>query len=80
MARALLEHGAAVNAADNDGRTALMGAAVNDHPEVIALLLKHKADLKLTDKGGKTALQWAESMSHQTVINQLKNAAGTDNA
>ncbi|MBI3493483.1 MAG: ankyrin repeat domain-containing protein [Acidobacteria bacterium] len=44
--RALLQHGAAVNAAEHDHhQTALMWAAAENHPEVIADLMKAGADV-----------------------------------
>jgi ankyrin repeat protein len=50
----LLKAGAAVDAADDRGRTALMMAAELDHAEVVDLLIRSGADRNLRDKAGKS--------------------------
>jgi uncharacterized protein len=55
----LLDRHAAVDAADNRGRTPLMIAAENGHAEIVDLLIGHGADPGLKDKAGKTALDLA---------------------
>jgi uncharacterized protein len=55
----LLAHGAAINDADNRGRTALMIAASLGDAEVVGMLLDRGADRNLPDKVGKTALDLA---------------------
>jgi ankyrin repeat protein len=52
----LLDRGAAIDAADNRGRTALMIAAELGDAAVVELLLKRGADRALRDRQGKTAL------------------------
>jgi len=48
MVKALLEHGANVNAKENvRGQTALMWAVSQRHPEVVRTLLEHGADVKV---------------------------------
>ena len=54
--RVLLERGAALNATDPDGATALVLAIINYHYDFAALLLDHKADPNLTDTTGMAAL------------------------
>jgi len=47
MVRALLEHGADVNAKENvRGQTALMWAVSERHPDVVRMLLEHGADVR----------------------------------
>ena len=53
-ARLLLEKGAAVNAQNKGGSTALMSACEKGHVEVARLLLEKGADRTLADKDGDT--------------------------
>jgi ankyrin repeat protein len=55
----LLDHGADVNAAANDGRTALHGAALQGYDDVIKFLAAHGADLNTKDHKGFTPLDTA---------------------
>ncbi len=55
----LIAHGAALDAADNRGRTALMIAAAAGDAAVVDLLLARGADRAMKDKAGKTALDLA---------------------
>ena len=55
----LMAHGAALDAADNRGRTALMIAAAAGDAAVVDLLLTRGADRAMKDKAGKTALDLA---------------------
>jgi uncharacterized protein len=55
----LLDHGADVNAAANDGRTALHGAALQGYDDVIKFLAAHGADLDTKDHKGFTPLDTA---------------------
>jgi len=56
FARLLLERGAAVNAMDEAGRTALMIAAANGQTETVKLLIEAGADVNAKDHDGGTAL------------------------
>ncbi len=51
----LVERGAAINAADNRGRTALMIAAERGDPAIVDALLRHSPDPTIKDKSGKSA-------------------------
>ncbi|CAH1798924.1 unnamed protein product [Owenia fusiformis] len=56
-AKLLLDHGANVNAVNNNGKTALMYAAsVNDSVECVNLLIAHGANIDAKDNDGTTAL------------------------
>ena len=55
----LLDHGGDVNAAANDGRTALHGAALQGYDDVIKFLAAHGADLTVKDHKGFTPLDTA---------------------
>ncbi len=57
--RAMLERGVAVDAADDNGDTALIRAAITGDAELVALLLAHHADAKHADRNGATALHFA---------------------
>src|SRR3712207_5168927 len=57
--RALLDAGADVNAADENGYTPLMEAAHAPHPEAVRLLLAAGADLEARNRLGSTALHSA---------------------
>jgi hypothetical protein len=56
-ANALIEHGASLDAKNNDGATALHVAAFFAHPEVVSLLLEKGADPEAENRFGQTALQ-----------------------
>ena len=45
LASRLIEHGADVNARNDNGGTALMYAAIPGHVETITLLIDHDADI-----------------------------------
>jgi len=57
--RQFLDDGFPVNAGNEVGYTALMGAARGASLEVIRFLLAHGAQAELADKRGYTALHWA---------------------
>jgi ankyrin repeat protein len=59
ICRMLIDKGANVNAAANDGTTPLMLAAQNAKLDVVELLLKAGANPKAKDAAGRTALDYA---------------------
>lgn len=79
IARILLAKGAEVNIKrEKDGRTPLMMACNNEHPEMVRLLLEKGADRNIRDNDGKTALMLAEyynlrgSRDSRGIVNMLK--------
>ncbi|MFC1652638.1 ankyrin repeat domain-containing protein [Planctomycetota bacterium] len=79
----LLEQGTAVNAPDEDNRTALMWAAFDGYTPVVQLLIDHGAEVNTLDNIGRTALMYASSganidtvrllLSHQAETNITDN-------
>lgn len=55
MMERLMDAGAAIDAPDDRGKTALMWAAAYNRPDAVALLLKRGANPTLRDDSGKTA-------------------------
>lgn len=73
LCRVLLNHGANINAATNDGVTALMMAAQNEKADVVAYLLSRGANTTLKDAAGKTALDYATNTNLDAdVIKMMK--------
>ena len=66
-----IKNGTNVNAKDNDGWTALMRAAWEDHAEVVEVLLKHGADVNAKNNKGMTALMWAAQRGYADVAEVL---------
>lgn len=54
--RALLKHGAEVDAVDKNGTTPLMIAAMDGSVETLAVLLEYKANINAADAAGRTPL------------------------
>lgn len=74
LIKRLLEKGAAVNAQNRTGETALMYAAWRGYLEIVQLLLVHHADVTLKNRQGDTALTLAESKGHLAIVEMLKAA------
>jgi serine/threonine protein kinase/ankyrin repeat protein len=72
IGEALVQAGCDVNAADSDGRTPLMYAALYNRPTAVQLLLKGGASIKAKDKGGMTALDLAEQFGNKEIIIRLR--------
>lgn len=69
----LLSGGADINSATDNGTTALMMAARENHLDTVALLLENGADLTVENEHGDNALAWAEKQNHQSIVKFLKN-------
>jgi ankyrin repeat protein len=74
--RILLDAGADVNAASNDGFTPLMWAASD--PAKVQLLLAHKADVRARSKDGNTALILARQNGFTESVPVLLAAGAPD--
>jgi ankyrin repeat protein len=79
--RVLLDAGAKVDEADNDGVTLLDWAAIANRAEIVRLLIQRGADVNHVDKNGMTPLLYAASIDYgdSTVIDLLlKSGARPD--
>ena len=74
MESALVAAGADPNATGEDGRTALMGAAVGGHAETVQALVAAGADANATGKDGRTALMEAAARGHAEIAQALITA------
>ena len=70
----LLERGADVNKARDDGATPLFLASHIGHVEVVRMLLEQGADIQLSWRD-RTPLQIAREKNHTKIIRLLKLAA-----
>lgn len=77
IVRLLIEHGAAINATDKDGLTALHHAAMNEHStDIIEFLVSHGANVNARTQRGSTPLDIAISCRSSTAQLSLLNAGG----
>lgn len=70
--RFLLSMGADINAAADNGTTALMMAVRGHHPKTVRLLLEKGANPDIQNDAGDTALDWALKRNHQALAKLLK--------
>ena len=64
-----------INSQDDDGYTALIEAAYNNHPKVVKLLREKGADTSIKDKYyRRTALEWAKYKRYTDVIKLLEKS------
>lgn len=80
VARALISHGANVNAAAIGGRTPLMEVAGNGNLEFTRLLLDHGADANARLEDGATSLMTAAVNGHVTIVDLLLDRGADPNA
>jgi len=74
LASLLIEKGADVNAARQDGQTVLMSAVMVGWPEIVAILLRHHADVHAHDVEGRMAMDYADPVRHPEIVQMLRNA------
>jgi ankyrin repeat protein len=75
LSRLLVEHGADVNAKQQEDFTPLMEAAQNGDLEIVNLLLASGADPQVVKSGGQTALDIAQAAGHQQIVDALRRHA-----
>jgi hypothetical protein len=69
--QSLLADGAAIDAQDSQGMTALHHAAKNGHNGAAELLIKRGARTDIRDRAGKTAADYASAGGHQETLNAI---------
>jgi len=74
LASLLIEKGADVNAARQDGRTVLMSAVMVGWPEVVANLLSHHADVDARDAQGHVAMDYVHPIRDPEIVQMLRSA------
>src|SRR6266481_2779377 len=74
IVRALLEHGAPVNAKQQQGWTALHAAAQHGDQAMVELLLKYGANPNAKNDDGRTADQVAQEKGHSDLAERLRAA------
>lgn len=76
----LLELGADVNSANDNGQTALLTAASQGYADMAALLLKNGADVNAANQEGQTALMLSADRGHPGMVKLLLEAGADVNA
>ena len=64
----LLHGGANINAADQDGYTALLAASERGHADAVNFLLSQGAHINARNKAGNTSMALAAIDGHEAVI------------
>jgi ankyrin repeat protein len=67
-----------VDAAPDNGTTALMMAARGNHSDTVRVLLEHGADPNLHNELGGTALQWALAKEYHGTAELLRQNGARD--
>ena len=68
LLRAMIAHGANVNAVNKQGKTALMAASENGSTENVRALIENGADVNLTDKESKAAWDRADNVEVKELL------------
>lgn len=80
VVRLLLQHGAAIDAVEAQGRNALHLSAINNRPDVVRELIQahiaRRISLDIPDRSGYSALHYAAAMGHQAVVEALLQSGG----
>ena len=74
----LIRQGAAINAQNNDGWTALILALDKENPEIAKLLIDAGADVNIQDNEGWTALLWASAYRHPEIAELLRESGAKE--
>src|SRR5262245_26729883 len=77
---ALIQTKCDVNAADSNGRTPLMYAALYSRSAAVRLLLEAGANVNAQAKGGMTALDLANQVANQEIVRLLQRAGALPGA
>jgi FOG: Ankyrin repeat len=79
IVRKLISAGGDVNAADADGQTPLMMAAMQGWQAVVKVLLAAKANVNARDRLGRLAIDYADTRDHETIslLQEAGSAAAT---
>ena len=70
----LVEKGADVNAARQDGRTVLMSAVMVGWPDIVATLLRHHAGVHARDAQGRVAMDYVQPLRDPEIVQMLRGA------
>ena len=76
----LLNHGASVNAVNNDGVTPLHDAASRGHVDILQVLLNHAASVNAVNNDGVTPLHYDAWQGHVDILQLLLNHGASVNA
>ena len=74
VVKALVDKGAGIDNAYDDGKTPLYIASEQGHADVVRVLLDNGADASLRTSDGETALQVATRCGHTEVMSLLEGA------
>ena len=81
VVKVLVEKGAAVDSADQSGRTPLSWAAENGQEAVAKVLVEKGAAVDSADEDGRTPLSWAAENGQEAVVKVLvEKGAAVDSA
>lgn len=79
VVKALLQHGAAPDHANQAGRSGLMKAAAGGHDKVVQTLLDtQNVDVFRKDVAGRSALDWARMARHKVCAHLLEEAVNSE--
>lgn len=70
-----LQLGMDANTKDSINATALMGATLNGHQDIVEVLLKYQANPLLKDKNGFTALDYAQIHERKIILSRLQKSS-----
>jgi hypothetical protein len=77
LVQAMLDHGAKLEARDQDGLASLMYAAYNNHKETVRVLIEHGANVNARDNDGSTPLQY--SVNYPAIVRTLLDHGASAN-